>query len=147
MKAAGINIAALSALLVCIGCVGPNLSAVEWIQRGSEFEKEGRYAAAAKAYTKALNKDPGDANVYMYRGLVYTMLGKWERGIADLTTALKIKPDSALFYTIRGIMRFDHGDFEKAVEDAEQATRLDPESYKTFRRDMETEIRKLKHKK
>lgn len=131
-------------ILISTGCAGPQLTVTEWIQRGSEFEEKGRYHDALDAYTSALEKNPRDANIYMYRGLVYTMTGKWKRGIADLTSALKLNPESALLYSVRGLMRFDSGDYANAIKDAEQAARLDPASYQAFRRNMEIEILKIK---
>jgi len=49
-----------------------------------------KYADAADAYGKALEKDPKDANAALYRSMAFEKLGKWPDAVAALHTYLAL---------------------------------------------------------
>src|ERR1041385_232218 len=53
---------------------------------------EGRYEAAAQAFTKAIEADPKDYSAHFNLALAYSFLGKDAEGVAEYRKTLELKP-------------------------------------------------------
>src|SRR5689334_22953348 len=59
------------------------------------FANGGQPELALAAYSALLARSPGNADVLLGRGIVYSRLGRWREAEADLAAAAKASPDYA----------------------------------------------------
>lgn len=69
---------------------GSMVSAEEFFQRGSEFDRQGQSQEAIAEYTKAIQLDPNYAEAYVFRGNALALVGQPQKGIEDLQEAAAI---------------------------------------------------------
>jgi len=87
------------------------------------------YWAAVEDYTRATVLDPGYAEPYYCRGVLYWReIGNYYRAIQDLTRFMELNPTRAEAYFNRGLAYKLHRQPDKAIADLEQylATGKDP---------------------
>ncbi len=90
---------------------------------GTEKEK-GIDISKLRAETGYITLDPGYANAYTSRGVLYTDSGAYVTAIIDHGRAIEIDPDFAEAYYNRAIAYLGISAFEDAVSDYNQAFRL-----------------------
>jgi tetratricopeptide (TPR) repeat protein len=69
------------------------LSAVEHYNRGTVYQREGRYAAAREEYLKALRRQPEFYQAFYNLGLVYYQEGRADQALAAFKEAARLNPD------------------------------------------------------
>lgn len=69
--------------------------AENYVNLGSAFYENGRYAEAASRFVEAVNMKPGFAIAHYDLGLAYQMLGQTERALEQLQQAQKLGEKSA----------------------------------------------------
>jgi len=67
---------------------------------------------------------PDDVNVWIVRGIAFTMQKQYDRAIADFNTAIKVNPQSANAHYNLGLTYFETKQYEKATEEAKLAKSL-----------------------
>lgn len=147
----------LTALLVCLlaalvqAAEGSKPAEATDAERGWALFRRSEWAAAAEAFTKAIEINPKDANSHMGRGGSRLKLGD-EAGaktdfakafvldpqlakeavapakdpIAEFTKAIALNPKDRKAYMGRGWARGEQGNFRDAVQDFTKAIELDP---------------------
>ena len=100
--------------------------AATWIEKGGILEKEEQYTEAVKAYTKAIERDPGCADAYLKRGLALFSERKTNcmESLTDLTAAIKFAPENAEAHYQRGIVNYYMINNEQGRKDMEAAAAL-----------------------
>ena len=85
----------------------------------------GQDATALEDFTRALDLEPGAADLYDRRGFVLVRMGRYDKALADFEQALRIDPRLALSFVLRGglFQRLD-ADTRRACEDWREACRL-----------------------
>jgi tetratricopeptide (TPR) repeat protein len=78
-------------------------------------------------FTRAQRLRPGDPDVYLNRGMVYSADGDFKRGLADLSEAIRLNPKSAEAHNHRGAAYLVLNELDNAIADYSKAIRLDPE--------------------
>ncbi|MBF2067531.1 MAG: tetratricopeptide repeat protein [Calothrix sp. C42_A2020_038] len=73
------------------------LNILNYQNQAALHSSQGNYEAAVIDYTKAININPKDANLYSNRGDVYKRLGYYQLAIHDYTQAIKISPTTKYF--------------------------------------------------
>lgn len=68
------------------------------LQKGINEYNKGKYSEALLTFNTLSMKDPGNGNVYYYRGMVYDALKKYQLAIADYKLAVKFKSDLSYAY-------------------------------------------------
>lgn len=68
------------------------LQTPDYTAEGNKALDEGRYEAAAQAFSKAVAADPKDYTAHFNLALAYSMLGKDAEGVAEYRQALEIHP-------------------------------------------------------
>lgn len=68
------------------------------LQKGIEQYNKGKYSEALLTFNTLSMKDPSNAYVYYYRGMVYDSLKKYQLAIADYKLTVKFKPDLGYAY-------------------------------------------------
>lgn len=101
-------------------------TAATWVDKGNTLEERGIHTEAVKAYTKAIECDPGCADAYLKRGTALFLEEKSNctESFADLTTAIKLAPESADAYYQRGIVNYYMINNERALADMKTAAAL-----------------------
>jgi tetratricopeptide (TPR) repeat protein len=96
------------------------------LDRGQAAAKAGDWAAAADAYSEAIQLDPDNSDALRRRGSAYLHLRENDRALADLDAAGRLRPDDAGTAYNRGLARARLGDATGALADFTEAIRLDP---------------------
>lgn len=86
-----------------------------------------RFDEAVRAYDRAVELEPGQAELYYHRGNARWAAGKPAEAVSDYSTAIDLDPRPASYHAARGAARF-YGlrDTEKAREDFARALERDP---------------------
>lgn len=82
----------------------PSLTAIQWFNKGYDYDLKEDYDNAIFAYTKAIELNPEDADAYTNRGVIYDIQGKYDLAIVDYTKAIELNPEDADAYTNRGVI-------------------------------------------
>ena len=101
-------------------------TAATWIEKGNILEERETYTEAVKAYTKAIEYDPGCADAYLKRGTALFSEKKTNctESLADLTKAIKLAPRNADAYYQRGIVNYYMINNEQGRKDMEAGAAL-----------------------
>lgn len=106
-------------------------SAVDHRNRGVQYQNKGQWDLAIAEFTKAIEFDPTDEDVYHGRGNAYAQTGQWERAFGDFDKAIELAPgrgdlyyERGLRYAQRAAKQKQRKDWNRAVEDYNQAIRL-----------------------
>jgi tetratricopeptide (TPR) repeat protein len=102
------------------------LTSAYYIKRGNDFYEKSDYPNAIKEYTKALQLDPKNADIYFVRGYCNRQIGENLRAIADYTKAVEIAPNFSDAYYNRAWTYSEEGEYDKAVEDYTKAIKIAP---------------------
>lgn len=89
--------------------------------------KKGELQNALELFEKALQKDPGQPDIYSDRGVSYLHLKMKTEALADFDLCIEIQPDYSYRYSSRAYARDFFGDTAGAIEDYERAVALDPD--------------------
>jgi len=84
------------------------------------------YDQAIALCTRALKKDPYDANAYFTRGKAHYHKREYEAAVTDLTRALEITPDDEWAYVVRGEAYAWQKDYGRAIQDHTLAIEIEP---------------------
>lgn len=98
-----------------------------YIERGSAFLDEGRYAEALKDFDKAVDLDPGSAEALAGRGLAHAWLGQSAAAKADLDRAETLDASEIVLWRGRGLIAQHDGRFADAVAAYDHALTLAPQ--------------------
>ncbi|MBN2539040.1 MAG: OmpA family protein [Deltaproteobacteria bacterium] len=100
--------------------------AATWIEKGDILEQQEIYAEAVKAYTKAIEYDPGSADAYLKRGIALFSERKTNctESLSDFTKAIELAPGNAEAYFRRGSVNYYMINNEQGLKDMETAAAL-----------------------
>lgn len=98
---------------------------------GDILRSDKQYAAAADAYTKALNLTKGDApadwRYYYVRGIAYERANEWDKAEPDFLKALDLNPDQPQVLNYLGYSWVDKGlNLDRAMEMIKKAVAAQP---------------------
>ena len=101
-------------------------TAASWIERGDSLEQQKVYDEAVKAYTKAIELNPGAAQAYLKRGAARFAAKKTNctEALDDLSRAIRLDPKNAEAYYQRGIVNYYLINNEQGRKDMEAAPAL-----------------------
>jgi tetratricopeptide (TPR) repeat protein len=97
-----------------------------------EKSKKGDYKGAEADLSRAIEAEPGNAELHFERGDVRFSLGDWDRAIEDYSRAIDLAPDRWGFYLSRGIARMNKRDLDAALPDLNKAVELAPGEWVTY---------------
>jgi len=95
-----------------------------WIDRGGLYATYGSYAAAIKAYDKALTLDANNSKTYFNRGLSYAELGDYTTALVDINKAISLNPGQAEYFYGRGRVALLSGKDDQALADFMKAAEM-----------------------
>jgi tetratricopeptide (TPR) repeat protein len=103
-----------------------------YLQRGSMYRRQGKYALAFADFNESIRYDPQSADAYTGRANARRHMGELDAAIADHSEAIRLRPDFAMAYSNRGNVWRDKKMFDRAIADFDQAIRLDPKDAKAY---------------
>ena len=108
------------------GAPGPSPAGAAHKKQALAAAQKGDYDTALAEFTKALQADPKDPEIYNNRGSIYTFKGQYDQAIADFNQALKLNPRYANAYYNRGVAYYNKSLYDKAIGDFTKCIELDP---------------------
>jgi tetratricopeptide (TPR) repeat protein len=96
--------------------------------RGTARVRLGDYLGARDDYARALELQPGDAELYAHRGWAYFFADSWRPALADFQRALELRAGQADAWVGSGLARVMLGQYREAVGDADEALRRRPDT-------------------
>ncbi len=102
-------------------------------RRGYQCRTDGDLEGALKGFSAAIKFDPGDANIFFYRGLTYFDIGDYARAVADYGEVIRLNPDWPSGYIKRGYAYLGAEDFDRAIADFSHSIRLSPNLAPAYR--------------
>jgi tetratricopeptide (TPR) repeat protein len=97
---------------------------------GNQYGNRHEHGSAIRNYTRAIDFDPGYAQAYYSRGVLYWReVRDHRRAIDDLTRAIELDPSRADAYFTRAMAHQACNDAERATADLEQYLREGHDPY------------------
>ena len=119
-------------LFFYIGIVSCGPDARELNTSGIEKLKSGDFDGALEAFSKAIEKEPEQAEAYLHRGYVYGNRGELQKALDDFDQAITIDPDYIEAYYNRGFIYHYFEDYKKAGADFDKVIELDPNDTEAY---------------
>lgn len=94
---------------------------VYWLDRGGLYATYGSYAAAIKAYEKALALDANISVAYFNKGLSHAELGDLDQARMDIDKAISLDASKKNYYYARGRVHLMSGNKDQALQDFKKA--------------------------
>ncbi|MBW1768084.1 MAG: tetratricopeptide repeat protein [Deltaproteobacteria bacterium] len=95
---------------------------------GVFYQKKGLTEAAFREFQRALELNPGYADIHNNLGLYYWQKGDYRKAIASLKHAIEIRPDFAEAFNSLGICYHGLGLFNEAISYYQKGLNLQPDS-------------------
>lgn len=92
-----------------------------------ELLKDGKVIEAIDMYSKALEINPENADIYSDRGVAHLHNMDKKNCFADLNKAISLQPNYAYRYAAMAFAKNNFGDLEGAIVDYQKAVELDPD--------------------
>lgn len=118
-----------------------------FFQQGINSGVEGNFAQSVEFFSKAIEKRPGFAEAYLYRGIAKNETGDFEGAIRDLNITIELDPafsDQAHFF--RGNSNAGLNRFREAIDDYTLAIYKNPDYLAFFKRGMANFYQKEYHR-
>ena len=97
------------------------------VQHGNLLMVLGQIDRAIKAYSRALELNPRDAEAYNNRGIAYHRKREVDQAIKDYSKVMELNPGLAIAYNNRGVAHNSKGKVDGAIEDYNIAIGLNPD--------------------
>jgi tetratricopeptide (TPR) repeat protein len=107
-------------------------SAQAQLKIGKEQLEQRRFALAARSFSAAIRRDPGNAEAYLLRGTAYDQMGAPQAAIKDFTRYLEMNPRDPVGYVRRADANNFNLDHDRAIEDYSTAIKLSPNSSSAY---------------
>lgn len=109
--------------LLCAVCNAENLTAPEWIVKGSGLAKNGQYEEAIAAYDKAIEENQSFADPWISKGNAFQNLKRFPEAVASYDKAIEIDPGTLSAWngkgnSLKSLNRYDEAldAFNKVIE-------------------------------
>jgi LPXTG-motif cell wall-anchored protein len=115
-------------IILFVSLINPvsSQTAVEWVEKGIAYGKQGEYNKAIEAYNKAIAIDPNDKKALLNKGFAFAELGEHNKAIEAYKKAIAIDPNDKDALLIGGLVFFELGEYNKAIEAYNKAIAIDP---------------------
>jgi len=90
------------------------------------YRKKSRYDQAVNNFTKAIEVNPADAEVYYNRGNAYYNKSQYRKAISDYTKAIELNPNYSKAYYNRGLAFYHTDQYELAINEFSRAIKINP---------------------
>ena len=94
------------------------------LQEGLQAQQSGDYEKALAVFTRAIKRDPKDAQAYFYRGVVLSGASQFDEAAKDYSKSIELKPDHADAFWSRGYSYANAKKYDLAIADYTRALEL-----------------------
>jgi WD40 repeat protein len=91
-----------------------------------------QYAFVVSKYSNMIAEDPGNADVFNKRGIIYYMNGQYQKALLDFAHAAQIKPEDTYSWHNRGLVYYRNHQYTQAISDLNKAIELDPNNARAY---------------
>ena len=98
---------------------------VDWAKSAMKHASEGSFEEALLAYEQALRDDPGDAYLWVGRGLALENLEQYSEAVESFDMAIEIDPDNAKVWYNRGLALQHLKRYDDAIDSYDRALAID----------------------
>ena len=98
---------------------------VEWAKSAMKHASEGSFEEALIAYDLAIREDPGDAYLWVGRGLALENLEQYHKAVESFDNAIEIDPDNAKVWYNRGLALQHLKRYDDAIDSYDRALTID----------------------
>ena len=102
--------------------------------RGNANYELGYFEESAEDFTKAIEKDPNNAEHYYDRSWTYNKMNRSHSAMLDINKALELEPKNSRFYYSRARFEYDLGRYKEAIEDYTKGIDIKPTEKKYLNR-------------
>ena len=95
-----------------------------YVTRGAAHQKLMAFDAALNDYSKAIQLDENNPNVFIYRGYLYYQNMEYEEALKDFNTVIEIDPENPIAYYNRGMIYIKQGKDDEACEEFHKGCEL-----------------------
>lgn len=99
------------------------------INEAYKYVREHKYEEALEVYRKAIELDPGNDNIYVYRGSIYLTLNQPDKAIKDSEKAIEINRRNEFAYVNRAEAYIVQKRYDEAIQDCDTALSVNPDFY------------------
>ncbi|HKK88854.1 MAG TPA: tetratricopeptide repeat protein [Saprospiraceae bacterium] len=104
----------------------PN-SATAWSNRGQWRRDHEKYEPALQDYSRALQLEAEQGNIYNGRGKLYFDMGETEKALKDFNRGIQLVQDNAELWVNRGVAHASRGQFNLALKDLNRGLQENPD--------------------
>ena len=91
---------------------------------GVAYGSNRQFDEAFDAFARGLERDPGRAEIYLNRAVIYSMMRDYARAAQDCRTAIDLNPNSGRAHFTMSRIYQSQNDLQQALSHAQQAQRL-----------------------
>lgn len=95
-----------------------------YVNRGAAYQKLLKYDAALSDYSKAIQLNDNNPNVFLYRGYLYYQTNEYKEALRDFDIVIEIDPENPFAYYNRGMIHFKQGEEIQSCDDFHKACEL-----------------------
>jgi tetratricopeptide (TPR) repeat protein len=95
-------------------------------QQGVREARTGETTDAVDAFTRAIRRNPDNADAYYERAMTYAATGQYQRAIDDFNEMLRRRPSNADALIGRGVSFINIAEYKRAVADLDTVIRQEP---------------------
>lgn len=95
-----------------------------YVNRGAAYQKLFNYDAALNDYSKAIELNDNNPNVFLYRGYLYYQTNEYEEALHDFNIVIEIDPENPFAYYNRGMIHLKQVKDAEACDDFHKACEL-----------------------
>lgn len=95
-----------------------------YVNRGAAYQKLFQNDAALNDYSKAIELNNNNPNVFLYRGFLYYQTNNYPEALKDFDAVIDIDPENPFAYYNRGMIYFKEEEEDKACDDFHKACEL-----------------------
>jgi stress-induced-phosphoprotein 1 len=104
------------------------VKAEEHREKGNEFFKAQKWAAAKSEYDEGVKRNPKDAKLYSNRAAALTKLLAYPDALRDLEECIKLDPKFIKAYSRKGAAHYWMKEYHKALQAYEEGLKLDKDN-------------------
>ncbi len=103
-----------------------------FVRTALDLFERGDYDEAVVNYSRALELDPENEEIYYNRGMAYKKLRQYNEAIDDYSQAILLNPDYSRAYNNRGATYRKLKEFDRASNDYKKAIEKDPKNARAY---------------
>jgi tetratricopeptide (TPR) repeat protein len=104
----------------------PLPEADQWYAQARVYMERGQWRDALRAFTTAIDLEPGFVPAYVDRGLILFHANLIDHALVDFDLAIQLDPSYGPGYYGRALVRHEQGDYSGELDDARRGQELDP---------------------